>query len=79
MTREPLHADRPVIVDTQIPAARNVHIHPHAGRRAPRTLPHHQPIALTVSGSVRAKRVVPPANRMPRVAGRQPTRLGVSR
>jgi hypothetical protein len=77
MTREPLHADRPVIVDTQIPAARNVHIHLHAGRRAPRTL--HQPVALTVSGSVRKKRVVPPANRMPHVAGRRPIRLGVSR
>jgi hypothetical protein len=77
MTREPLHADRPVIVDTQIPAARNVHIHLHAGRRAPRTL--HQPVAPTVSGSVREKSLVLPANRMPRVAGRRPIRLSVAR
>jgi hypothetical protein len=79
MTREPLHADRPVIVDTQIPAARNVHIHLHAGRRAPRTHPRHQPVAPTVSGSVRAKSLVLPANHMPRVAGRRPIRLSVAR
>jgi hypothetical protein len=78
MSRQPLHADAAGHRrHPQFPAALNVHLHPHAGRRAPRTL--HQPVALTVSGSVRKKRVVPPANRMPRVAGRQPTRLGVSR
>jgi hypothetical protein len=80
MTREPLHADAARHrAHPQFPAARNVHIHPRAGRRAPRTHPRHQPIAPTVNGSVRAKRVVPPANRMPRVTRPQPTRFGVTR
>ena len=47
--------------------------------RAPRTHPRYQPIAPTVSGSVRAKRVVPQANHMPRVAGRRLTRFSVAR
>jgi hypothetical protein len=79
MTREPLHADAARHRrHPQLPAARNVHIHPHAGRRAPRTHPRHQPIAPTASGSVPAKRVVPLANRMPCVAGPQPIRLSVT-
>jgi hypothetical protein len=64
---------------TPVPAARNVHIYPHTGRRARKTHPGHQPIASTVTGSVLAKHVVSPANRMPRVTGRQPTRFSVTR
>ena len=43
MIREPLHADAARHrAHPQFPAARNVHIHPHAGRRAPRTHQRHQ-------------------------------------
>jgi hypothetical protein len=78
MSREALHADAARHrAHPQFLAARNVHIHSHAGRRAPRTHPRHQSIASTVSGSVRAKHVVPLANLMPRVAGRRPIRFGM--
>jgi hypothetical protein len=69
MSREPLHADAARHrAHLQFLTARNVHIDPHAGRRAPRTHPRHHPIAPTVNGPVRAKHVVPLANRMRRVA-----------
>jgi hypothetical protein len=80
MNRNPLHANAARHHRApQFPGARNMHIHPHAGRRAPRRRRRHQSIAPTVSGYVRAKRVVPLANRMPRVVDRRPTRLSVTR
>jgi hypothetical protein len=69
MTREPLHADAARHrAYPRFLAPRNVHINPHCACRAPRTHPRHQPIALTLNGSVRAKHVVPQAELMPSVA-----------
>ena len=80
MSRQALRAD--AVRDRTYPqflAARHAHIHPHAGRRGPRTHPRHQPIVSTVNGSVRTDRVVPPAARVPCVAGWRPTWLSVTR
>jgi hypothetical protein len=78
MTREPLHAYPPAITHTCSTHPRQ-RAHPPTVGAALQERIHHQPIAPTVSCSVRAKCVVPPAYRLPRIAGRRPARLSVAR